>query len=212
MAERVLDCARRREFRDGIRVPRLGRGRIGRRHHRRGRLMLVGRLPRGGRRDGIFRLGTRPGRRRRRRRRRGGSRLRLVLQPGPPGRAGMRRDRRPAPPPRRRPPASHPRRRRPAGGRMGHSTRRSTGPEGCVRGPGKDATVHAAHSASHISPVARRGDPRAALMRPREPRRERSIYYWGARNYLLLPRVSAFFPVLGWTFRRVISWFIAGPV
>ena len=75
-----------------------------------------------------------------------------------------------------------------------------TGPEGCVRGPGKDATVHAAHSASHISPVARRGDPRAALMRPREPRRERSIYYWGARNYLLLPRVSAFFPVLGWTF------------
>ena len=67
---------------------RLGRGRIGRRHHRRGRLMVVGRLPRGGRRDGIFRLGTRPGRRRRRRRRRGGSRLRLVLHPGPPGALG----------------------------------------------------------------------------------------------------------------------------
>ena len=79
VAERVLDGARRREFRDGIRVPgSSGRGRIGRRRHRRGRLMLVGRLPRGGRRDGIFRLGTRPGRRRRRRRRRGGSRARVL--------------------------------------------------------------------------------------------------------------------------------------
>ena len=113
VAERVLDGARRRELRDGIRVPDgFGRGRIGRRHHRRGRLMVVGRymrarrLPSGGRRDGIFRLGTRPGRRRRRRRRRGGSRLRLVLHRRPPGRAGMRRDRRPEPPragvPRRR--------------------------------------------------------------------------------------------------------------
>ena len=100
--------------------------------------------------------------------------------PGPPGALGCDGIDRPAPPPA---PASPGVASAAAatGGKAHRPVQRDdpTGPEGCVRGPGKDATVHAAHSAGHIDPVARRGDPRARPHASREPRRERSIYYWG---------------------------------
>ena len=162
--------------------------------------MLVGRLPRGGRRDGIFRLGTRPGRRRRRRRRRGGSRLRLVLQPRPPGRAGMRRDRRPAPP-RRRPPASHPRRRRPAGGRLGHPNATIPPvPKGASEAPGK-TRPSTPPTARATSARLRGAETRARPSCVRESRAESARSTTGELASLL-PRVSAFFGKKGGHFRR----------
>ena len=148
-------------------------------------------------------MGTRPGRRRRRRRRRGGSRLRLVLHPRPPGRAGMRRDRRPEPPragvPRRRvrgggdrqeagwaiPPRPSHRRSRRVRPRPWERRDRPRRPQREPRQPGCEARRPA--RGPHAS---ERAAPRA-----------RSIDHWEPSPQLL-PQVSAFFPVLGWTFFR----------
>ena len=201
MAERVLDGARRRELRDGIRFPdRLGRGRIGRRYHRHGRLMVVGRrrgrrarrLPRGGRRDGIFRLGTRPGRR--------GGDVGAAADPAfvwsstpAPGRTGMRRDRRPEPPAPASPGVAS------AAAATGrrldgpfHHDDPTVGPKGRVRGPGKTRPSTPPTARATSCPAARRGDPARGPSCVRESRAE------SARDRPLrspqVPQVSAFFP------------------